>query len=522
MAALAAFYVTVLPSTDDERHDYVCPSCGVFLTNIPRINLQDKKTGAISYFYIPHPKQVEGHMAPERNVMYGGRAGVGKSLWERMDAYMRCLARPGYRCLLLRRNITELRDTHLDKAELEAPLLGAKWHAASATGQYTVVFDNGSRLRFGHCETDASVKQYLSSEFDAIYLDEGATFTEYAARFIKSRLRTTKKGVIPICRIGSNPGAMWLYRYYISKDITKEEDPSYNPKDYRFIAAAMTDNVHVNLEEQEMALNQLPTEALRKMYRDGDWLAVEGQFFVEWTPRSRENGREWHILKEMPKIFGPDGATPIDRVPWIRYVRVVDWGYDPDPGVCTWWALLPKGRCVAVLEYTFERTITAKVAKNIVEKSRNKTITMTIGGHDFWMKDGQTGESMSETFAKNGISMYMANCDRVNGWQRVHAMLKEVTDDGRGPTPKMQVYEPGCPMLSRTFPMMVGDPKNPGDIIEKQDHWVDTARWFAMSRPSSSKPEKSNVWARFSPEVRRALLGLGSRDVLGSESARRH
>jgi len=514
-APLEGFYRKVEVGTDEERWDYVCPTCHATPTNIPRLTYVDKQTKKLVYFYTPTPKQTEAHLSPQRNVMYGGRAGVGKSLWLRMEAHMRCLARPGYRVLLLRRNITELRDTHLDKAETEAPLLGAKWHAASATGQYTVVYGNGSRLRFGHCETDASVKQYLSSEFDCIMLDEGATFTEFAARFIKSRLRTAKKGVIPMVRIGSNPGAMWLYNYYIAKDVTAEDDPSYNPDHYRFISASRTDNVHVNIEEQELALNQLPTEALRKMYRDGDWLAVEGQFFTEWTPR-QPDGRAWHCLQELPTIEN----VPINRVPWINFVRVVDWGYDPDDGVCTWWALLPHGRCLATQEYTFKLTVTSKVAEEILRRSQGLKITMTIGGHDFWMKEGQTGESMAETFARAGISMYMANTDRINGWARVHSLLKELTDDGTGPVPKMQVFEPACPMLARTFPMMSGDPKTPGDLLQRQDHWVDTARWFAMSRPSSSKPTRATVWSRFSPEVRKLLMGHSEREVLGSEAAR--
>ena len=137
------------------------------------------------------------------------------------------------------------------------------------------------------------------------------------------------------------------------------------------------------------------------------------------------------------------------------------------------------------------------------------------------MTDGQIGESMAETFATHKISMIQANTDRVNGWQRVHHLLKEVTDDGRGPVPKLQVYETGCPMLAQTIPMLKGDPKRPGDILEEDDHWADTLRWFAMSRPTSSTKPKSTIWQRFSPEVRRALLGQSDREVLGSESVRR-
>jgi hypothetical protein len=318
--------------------DYQCPACGTIDNEhlgIPRLNLTDGATGLVTRFYIPTPKQILLHHARAKNVLWGGRAGTGKSHGLRMDAYMRCLTVPGYRVLLLRRQFTELKDTHLDKAAYEAEKLGAKWRAAD----YTVVFNNGSRLRFGHCETDASVSMYLSSEFDCIMYDEGSTFTEYSVRFINSRLRTAKKGVTPCVRIGSNPGAMWLYDYYIAKDVSAEQDPSYDPKDYEFIPTDLTDNPHVNLAEQELRLNSLPSEALRRMYRDGDWTAVEGQFFTDWQPKIRETGQPWHVIDELPTFDG----VPVDRCDWIECVRSLDWGYDPDEGVCLWWLCLPEG-----------------------------------------------------------------------------------------------------------------------------------------------------------------------------------
>ena len=269
---------------ETETWDYKCPSCGTTDNNhlrVPRIDILDRKTKKVGRrFYIPSPKQVMMHVSKFRNLLWGGRAGTGKSWALRHDAYMRCLAIPGYRVLILRRQFTELRDTHLDKAAIEVEQLtgsAKNWRASENTAIFP--HPNGlppSRIRFGHCQTDDDVRQYLSSEFDLIIYDEGSTFTEYAVRFINSRLRTAKKGVIPMVRIGSNPGAMWLYRYYIAKDVKKEDDPSYKEDHYHFIPATIEDNPHVNIEEQELRLNALPSEALRKMYRDGDWLAVEG------------------------------------------------------------------------------------------------------------------------------------------------------------------------------------------------------------------------------------------------------
>lgn len=507
---LTGFY-TFFP--DENLHDYVCPQC---LTRnpehikVPRLKV--KENGTVRDFYIPTPKQVLLHVSTARNVLWGGRAGTGKSHALRMDAYMRCLTIPGYRVLLLRRQFTELKDTHLDKAAYEAEQLGARWRGAD----YTVVFSNGSRLRFGHCETDASVSLYLSSEFDDITYDEGSTFTEYAYRFLNSRLRTAKKGVIPIVRIGSNPGAMWLYRYYIAKDVTPEDDPSYKAADYEFIPAEILDNPHVNLAEQEVRLNALPSEALRRMYRDGDWLSVEGQFFTDWTPKNRETGEAWHVIQHLPTFEG----RPLEHVEWVEYVRALDWGYSPDEGVCLWIMCLPKGRHIVVQEFTFRELIVSRAAAEIKERTGRRKVRYTVAGHDCWMGSKDTGESIAETFARAGVGLRLADTNRVNGWQRIHSLLQETTNDGVGVYPKLQVYGPGCPNLVRTLPMLRNDPKNPGDIVQQSDHWADCLRYFAMSRPAASRERTTDTWKRFPKEIQRAMLGRGH-GPLGSENVRR-
>jgi phage terminase large subunit len=506
-SSLKDFYVC-----EDEVWDYRCPQCQTTdneLLKIPRITLKEGKQ--TTHFYIPSPKQVLLHMAIAKNVLWGGRAGTGKSHGLRMDAYMRCLTIPNYRVLLLRRQFTELKDTHLDKSAYEAEKLGARWRAAD----YTVVFANGSRLRFGHCETDQTVSMYLSSEFDCIMYDEGSTFTEYAVRFINSRLRTAKKGVVPCVRIGSNPGAMWLYRYYISKDVTTEEDPSYDEKDYLFIPTDITDNPHINLAEQQARIMSLPSEALRRMYGDGDWLAVDGQFFGDWKPKDRETGRPWHVINELPTIDG----KPIDEVPWIEIVRSLDWGYDPDQGVVHWWACLPGGRYIAIKEFTFNRLIVKKAAEAIKKETGRWKVRYTVAGHDCWMSSRDSGESIQETFHRAGVPLRMADTNRINGWQRCHALMQETYNDGTGEVPLVQVYGPGCPGLVRTLPMLRNHPKDAGDIMQESDHWADSFRYFAMSRPSASRRKRDDVWRRLPKEIQKAIRGKTPR--LGTENIRR-
>jgi hypothetical protein len=162
------------------------------------------------------------------------------------------------------------------------------------------------------------------------------------------------------------------------------------------------------------------------------------------------------------------------------------------------------------------------VAKEAVKESKalGCKIVQRIGGHDMWMSDKQVGESMSETFARAGFSMMPADTDRENGWQRLHTMLTETVYEGDVAYPRFSVYAPDCPNLVRTLPMLQCDPRHPGDVIQKDDHWADTARWMAMSRVGPGKGKKTSEWDRFSPEVRKAILGRSSRTYLGTESVR--
>jgi hypothetical protein len=517
-AHLEHFYARPEP---DVPYDYRCPACGTTDNahlGIPRLDVLGKP------FYVPTPKQVEFHLSTARNTLYGGRAGTGKSWALRNEAHMRCLSIPGYRALIVRRNFTELRDTHLDKCPSEAQMLGAVWRAT----ENTIVYANGSRLRFGHVDNDDALKLYLSSEFEWIGFDEGSTFTQYQFRFLGSRLRTVKPGVVPLIKVGSNPGAMWLYKVFINKNVDAEIDdwPGYNPDHFSFIPATIEDNPHQNREEYEMRLNALPSEALRKMYRDGDWTAVEGQFFSEFisdrkllvtdeaTGDVRVRIVPWHVVEELPRVNG----RSIAECEWIDWTRAIDWGYDPDEGVCTWFAHLPSGRMIAVMEYTFKKTLPKDAAKEIKRRSQGMRIRMTCGGPDMWMSDNQLGESIADTFAKHGISMYQANTDRVNGWVKVHEYLKDEINEGFGPRPKLQIYKTGCPLLVQTFPMAQCHPTKLGDIKQAQDHWIDTVRYALMTRPSGSREKKTST---LSKEARQAIYGRQGRAVLGTESVRR-
>jgi terminase large subunit-like protein len=411
--------------------------------------------------YAPTAKQVLFHNAPERNVLYGGAAGGGKSHALRWDAYIRCLTVGNYRALLLRRTYPELESTHLDGVPVD---IANGLPAQYLKSDRKVLFGNGSVLRFGHCEDDASLSKYLSTEYDAIYFDELVTFTEKQFLLVRSRARSTKPGVKPVIRAGTNPGgpeSHWVRRRFIWQDTTPKEDPRYRPVDYRYIPATLDDNPHLDQAEYAANLESLPEE-LARAYRFGDWDIFPGQYFGEWrkakhvTAEHRDYPREW------------------------RRVCSVDWGF-VKPGSCGWWVLTPEGHAYREDEYLFTRTIASDVAKEIRRRSKARGIKVsyTVGDTQMWSPDGQTGETIAETFARHGVPMIQAQKDRVSGWQRFRHWLQDSPDG----TPWLQ-SSPNCAYFNRTIPALVSDAHKPEDVnSDSEDHAADEARYFVMSRP---------------------------------------
>jgi len=354
--------------------------------------------------------------------------------------------------------------------------------------EFTVHFPKtGSLLLFGHAEDDRAVEKYLSSEWDLIVFDEIVTFLLREFLLISASARTTlDSGRIAYVRGGTNPvgrGAKWVKQYFLTKNPSYEEAPDYNPDEWEAIHIDMDDNVHIDQQSYEKRLMALPNEALRRAYRHGEWI-TEGVMFSEWRERDDE-GRPWHVVEELPRVKG----VPITELPWVEIVRSLDWGYAEEgtPGCCLWFACLPDGTSVCFDEYYFKQTLPADAAAEIKRRSAGMKIRYTVADPQMFAE--HYGESLAETFAREGVPLIDGDNERISGWVRMHAWLRETVDDSVVKRPRLQFYRLGCPTAIRTIPEMVVDPKNPEDMVTRgvEDEAADCTRYFVMSRPSPSK-----------------------------------
>lgn len=467
--------------------------------------------GEILHKYVPTPKQVDFHESEVLNCIMEGRRGTGKSWAIRNDAHMRSLALPGFTYMIVRRTMGELKKTHLKFIDREMDALGGTYNKTDGLAKYP----NGSLGFYASCNSEEEMLKLLGGDYHAIYFDEITTFTGEQIGKIGTCLRVPVDleaggllSVKPRIRGGTNPigvGADYVHSHYITKDVSYEEEPDYNPNDYEAIHTVAADNPYITAEYDKQ-FSGVPAH-IRRAWMHGEWI-VEGAYFNDFMVTLE--GQPWHVINELPLVDG----KPFLSCPWIQIYRSFDWGFSPDPAVCLWIASLPNGRAIAFREQDWLMTTAAEVASTVKKRSDSMRVVESYADPTMFANQKATElQSIGDIFAANGVSLTPSRNDRSAIGFAIHEWLNTILEDG---LPKLQIFAPGCPKLVKTLPMMRIDPKNPTRIADsKNDHWTITAGYFCMGRIGVSKqPTVSHVPIWMRPKA-------GSRWTLGRESVRR-
>jgi len=424
----------------------------------------------------PSEPQMRFFRSTAKRVAYGGARGGGKSWAMRRKFELLALRYTGLNLLLLRRTLPELEENHVRPMQAElsglVPYNGTK---------RVFTFPNGSRIKLGYCDKESDVYQYQGQEYDVIGLEEATHFTETQMQFLTTCNRNVRTDFSPRMYFTCNPGGVghhWVKRLFIDR----EYNPGEHPEDYEFIPARVYDN-KVLMERDPQYVQSLEALAphLRKAFLDGDWDAVDGQYFDDFN-------KGLHVVApfEIPAS-------------WRRF-RAMDWGFN-DPCCVLWFAVAPSGQLIVYDELYVRKTLASGVAQLIRSKSLGDKVQYTVASPDAWGHrglEGINGETIAETFAKGGVPLIPADNNRVPGWQRVHAFLAPM-EDGTD-RPGLVIFST-CKNLIRTLPALTTSPTNPEDVADHlEDHAPEALRYGVMSRPS---PKRLNI---FSGKARRASL----------------
>lgn len=411
-------------------------------------------------------KQLAFMNALEREIMYGGAAGGGKTAIQVIDAGKMALQYPGIRQLILRRTYEELEESILPEIEEKYPPHLWTYNESKHRGRWF----NGSTIKFGYLARDKDLRGYQSAQYDVIRFDELTHFTKRQYTYMMSRVRG-KNNFPKQIKSTTNPGSeghAWVKARFVDP---APPNTSFIDGDMSriFIPAKVEDNLFLRKYNPEYIewLNQLE-EHERAALRDGRWDVFFGQYFTAWR-------YEKHTLRpfEIPKS-------------WRRF-RAMDWGFK-DPCCVLWFAVTPSGRVIIYRELYVTKTLSRKIAEMIIELSEGEEIAYTAASPDIWRETGHTdidGKTIAETFGLAGVPLIKADNTRVPGWQQVREFLEDA-DDGR---PRLYVFQT-CLNLIRTLPEMIYSERFVEDIADNlEDHAPEALRYGLMTRPSPAKPK---------------------------------
>ena len=435
------------------------------LDNLPKA-VQDIIPEQNVLFHANEGPQTDFLAAGEKDVLYGGAAGGGKSYAMLIDP-LRYAHKKAHRALILRRSMPELREM-IDKSRELYPLAfqGAKFREVEKLWN----FPSGAKIEFGFLERDADVYRYQGQAYSWIGFDEITHLpTEFSWNYLASRLRTTDPEIQTYLRCTANPGGVgshWVKKRYIEPS---KHNTGFKGKDgltRKFIPAKLADNpylAHDGIYEQ-MLMSLPPIQ--RRQLLEGNWDVAEGAAFVEFDTQV-------HVI--------PPFEMPIG---WER-TKGVDYGYAAE-SCCLWGIIDSNDGTLIIYRELYRKGLTGEELGSIITDMELEDPFAVSGVLDgaAWAKTGSSGPTVGEALLKQGHKLRRADKNRVQGKIQVHEFLK-IKENGR---PKLQIFNT-CPNLIRELQGIPLSKTNPEDVdTHASDHAYDALRYMIMGRPRIASP----------------------------------
>lgn len=439
---------------------------------------------------------------PLTEVFFGGARGGGKT-----DGVLGKWAikakRYGaaFNAIMFRRTTVSSEDAIERSKQIFGPL-GGKFNETKLIWR----MPDGGRVAFAYLDGVGDADEYQGRNVTDAWVEEAGQYPDPAPiDRLFGVMRSAAKVPVQLI-LTANPGGagqQWIReRYQLvpfpsrPKIVTRVLDDGTEHQ-MAVIPSRISDN-RVLLDSDPGYLTRLKMvggAALVKAWLDGDWSAVEGAFFGEWSEKR-------HVLQPF--------AIPSH---WLRF-RSADWG-SARPFSVGWWAVasddtheqglvIPRGALVRYREWygcvpgkpnTGLKLTAEQVAGGIRERESGETLSYGVLDPAAFAHDG--GPSIAERMAAQRVSFNPADNKRVSargamgGWDILRQRLVG-DDEGRA----MLFCFSTCRDSIRTIPALQHDQKKPEDLdSDMEDHAADEWRYACMSRP----------WVRPTPPAVKAV-----------------
>lgn len=433
-------------------------------------------------FYLPLPIQVELHEAIQSQqygaICMGGHRGSSKSIAVRNAIYNAGFAFPELAVLLFRRQLVDLELNQWRFFEREAPRLGLDWTPKKLTFPTT-----GAEVRAAHSKDPEDFKKYIGGDVDFIVMEQLEEFlqkqaVEIGASTGRNTRYDTWRGLWLTTENPGGPLSDFVNQIFVRKDLAAAKYPQYNPADYHFIEARLEDNPWTDARyEQKLAIL---SPARRAMMRHGRRDIFEGQFFPDWS-------RDQHVVARDTR-----GA---------KWMLSLHWGFNQE-GAVLLWAILPDRhlhiRAQLALEQVNEDTA-ADAIRVLCAQAPIASAPFTVANPEIFLKpndDALVGQSIAETLSYYRVPVAAGDADELNGWKRIHALLRPSPDG----SPWLTVH-PSCEGLIAALQNALSD-KDDADLMHPESvglSMLHALRLGAMARPAPEFARTSVVYPPGTP-----------------------
>jgi phage terminase large subunit-like protein len=451
--------------------------------------LSQAATQVNSFTYVPHGKQTVFHKATEDIRLYIGGNRSGKTVGGVMEGIYFLRKNHPYQKLPMSEHepcrgrvvgvdfdngIAKILLPQYASSIPKSLLINGSWEDSYNGSTRTLTLKDKSFVEFMSYDQDTDKFAGTSRHF--VHCDEEPPkpiYNECFARIIDANGRIWIT-MTPV------EGMTWVY------DTLYEPGILGTKPDIRVIVVDLTENPHVSDEQKTKFINNLDEDE-REARIQGKFVQMGGLIYKKFDPTP--GGK--HVIDKSLKP--PKG--------WMVGISL-DHGFN-NPTAVGWHMVSPEGDVITYAEHYYrEKTIdwhAREIKKEIMRQGRFPDIL--IADPSIKTRDAITNTSILQEYAKHGLNFTLGNNDVKAGITRVNSYL-ELRKQWDGKERPLWHVTKDCPnhikeMSRYRWKTYVNKKdqyeKNPYDEPHKKDdHAMDSLRYFIMSRPSLNAEDESN------------------------------